>query len=96
MTPGSRSPGPAAVAGVEASESAGRFVGQGLAYLKQNLPQERLSMAVTAVATAEKPLQTTIEYCRERQVFGQPVGSHQANRFTIAEMLAEVGRDAGF
>ena len=67
--------------------------GKGLAYLKQNLPQERLSMAVTAVAAAEKALEITIDYCRERQVFGQPVGSHQANRFTIAEMLAEVGRE---
>ena len=67
--------------------------GKGLAYLKQNLPQERLSMAVTAVAAAEKALQITIDYCRERHVFGQPVGSHQANRFTIAEMLAEVGRE---
>ena len=67
--------------------------GKGLAYLKQNLPQERLSMAVTAVAAAEKALQITMEYCRERKVFGQPVGSHQANRFTIAEMLAEIARE---
>ena len=67
--------------------------GKGLTYLKQNLPQERLSMAVTAVAAAEKALEITVDYCRERHVFGQPVGSHQANRFTIAEMLAEVGRE---
>jgi len=67
------------------------FRRQGLAYLKQNLPQERLSMAVTAVAAAEKALQITMEYCRGRKVFGQPVGSHQANRFTIAEMLAGSG-----
>lgn len=67
--------------------------GKGLAYLKQNLPQERLSMAVTAVAAAEKALQITMDYCRERIVFGQPVGSHQANRFTIAEMLAEIARE---
>ena len=67
--------------------------GMGLTYLKQNLAQERLSMAVTAVAAAEKALELTTAYCRERTAFGQPIGSHQANRFWIAEMVAEIGRE---
>jgi acyl-CoA dehydrogenase len=64
--------------------------GQGLALLKQNLPQERLSIAVLAVAAAEKALELTIEYCQQRTAFGQPIGSLQANRFTLATMQAEV------
>ncbi|HEX4466624.1 MAG TPA: acyl-CoA dehydrogenase family protein [Solirubrobacteraceae bacterium] len=60
--------------------------GEGLTLLKRNLPQERLSIAVTAVAVAEAALRLTIEYCRERRSFGKPIGEHQAIRFALAEM----------
>jgi alkylation response protein AidB-like acyl-CoA dehydrogenase len=64
--------------------------GEGLRYLMSNLPQERLSMAVTAVAAAERALELTLEYTRERKAFGQPIGSFQANRFTLADLATEV------
>jgi acyl-CoA dehydrogenase len=69
--------------------------GQGLRLLMHNLAQERLSMAVTAIADAERALEITLEYARDRHAFGQAIGSFQANRFTIAEMATEVavGRD---
>ena len=65
-------------------------VGQGFTYLVSNLPQERLSVAVTGVAAASQALEWTIEYCKERKAFGQPVGSFQNSRFELAEMKTEV------
>jgi acyl-CoA dehydrogenase len=66
-------------------------LGRGLHHLMRNLPQERLSIAVTAVAACEHALETTLEYARDRKAFGQPIGSFQANRFTLAELSTEVG-----
>jgi len=63
--------------------------GDGLRNLMRNLPQERLSIAVTAVAHAERALEITLEYVRDRRAFGQPVGSFQANRFALAELVTE-------
>ena len=67
--------------------------GRGLEMLKANLPQERLSIAVSAVAVAEAAFDLTLEYCRERQTFGRPILHHQSVRFALAEMRADV--DAG-
>jgi alkylation response protein AidB-like acyl-CoA dehydrogenase len=64
--------------------------GEGLRLLMRNLAQERLSMAVTAVADAEAALEITKEYAAQRNAFGQPIGSFQANRFALAEMETEV------
>jgi len=64
-------------------------VGRGLGHLMRNLPQERLSIAVMAVACAERALDLTLEYARTRNAFGRPVGSFQANRFTLAELTSE-------
>ncbi len=63
---------------------------EGFSYLMQALPQERLSIAVSAVATAETVLASTLAYCKERTAFGRPIGSFQANRFTLAEIDTEV------
>ena len=65
-------------------------VGQGFTYLVSNLPQERLSVAVTGVAAAAQALEWTIEYCKERKAFGQPIGSFQNSRFELAEMKTEI------
>jgi alkylation response protein AidB-like acyl-CoA dehydrogenase len=65
--------------------------GRGLHYLMRNLPQERLSMAVSAVASAERALEVTLDYARTRNAFGKPIGSFQANRFALAELATEVG-----
>ncbi len=64
--------------------------GEGFLYLVSNLPQERLSIAASAVAAAEAALGWTLEYVRERKAFGQPIGSFQASRFTLAELQGEV------
>jgi len=64
--------------------------GEGFRYLVSNLPQERLSIAASAVAAAEAALGWTLEYVRERQAFGQSIGSFQATRFTLAEVRGEV------
>ena len=65
--------------------------GKGLHYVMSNLAQERLSMAVVAVASAEYAVETAIAYAKERIAFGQPIGSFQANRFRLAELSTKVG-----
>jgi alkylation response protein AidB-like acyl-CoA dehydrogenase len=64
--------------------------GKGFTYLVSNLAQERLSIAISAVASARAALDWTLEYVKERQAFGQPVGSFQNSRFALAEMKTEV------
>lgn len=64
--------------------------GHGLAYATRHLARERLSIAASAVAGAETVLAATLEYCRTRTAFGQPIGSFQHNRFELAEMSTEV------
>lgn len=64
--------------------------GMGFIQLIGNLPQERLSIAVGAVAAAEAALALTIEYARERTAFGRPIGRFQHNRFVLAELKTEV------
>jgi alkylation response protein AidB-like acyl-CoA dehydrogenase len=64
--------------------------GEGFRYLVSNLPQERLSIAASAVAAGEAALSWTLEYVRERRAFGQPIGSFQSSRFTLAEARTEL------
>ncbi|GHC77925.1 acyl-CoA dehydrogenase FadE20 [Nocardiopsis terrae] len=64
--------------------------GQGFIHLLQNLPQERLSIATCAVASADQMLQHTIDYCRERTAFGRSIGRFQNTRFVLAELATEV------
>ncbi|MFJ8815534.1 acyl-CoA dehydrogenase family protein [Amycolatopsis thermoflava] len=64
--------------------------GQGFFQLMRNLPQERLSLAVTAVASAEGVLARTMDYVTQRRAFGTPVGSFQHSRFLLAELHTEV------
>ena len=66
--------------------------GEGFRYLVSNLPQERLSIAASAVAAAEAALGWTLDYVRERQAFGQPIGSFQNSRFTLAELRTRSAR----
>ncbi|MEV0383255.1 acyl-CoA dehydrogenase family protein [Nonomuraea sp. NPDC050643] len=63
--------------------------GEGFFQLMHNLPQERLSIAVAAVAAAEVVLEQTIEYCKTRQAFGRSIGSFQNTRFVLAELATE-------
>ncbi|MEU4381537.1 acyl-CoA dehydrogenase family protein [Micromonospora echinofusca] len=62
----------------------------GFYHLMSNLPRERLSIAVAAVAAAERLLAVTLDYARSRQAFGRPIGAFQHNRFLLAELDTEV------
>jgi alkylation response protein AidB-like acyl-CoA dehydrogenase len=64
--------------------------GQGFRQLVANLPQERLSIAIAAVAASRAALDLTLAYVTERTAFGQPVGSFQHSRFVLAEIATEV------
>jgi acyl-CoA dehydrogenase len=64
--------------------------GKGLRHLMSNLPQERLSMAIFGVSAAERAMRITLEYVQDRKAFGQPIGSFQANRFTLADIATEL------
>ncbi len=63
--------------------------GRGFYYLMANLPQERLSIAVAAVAAMERACELTMAYAKERTAFGTPIGTFQASRFTMAEMVTK-------
>ena len=65
-------------------------VDQGFYHLMHNLPSERLSIAVTATAIARSVYEETLQYCKDRKAFGKPIGTFQANRFTLAEMATEL------
>jgi alkylation response protein AidB-like acyl-CoA dehydrogenase len=64
--------------------------GMGFRYLTSNLPQERLSVAVGAVAVARTVLAHTLEYVKTRNAFGKPIGSFQNSRFVLAELATEI------
>jgi len=64
--------------------------GEGFRYLVANLPQERLSIAASAVSAAEAALSWTLSYVRERRAFDQPIGSFQSARFALAEARTEL------
>lgn len=63
---------------------------KGFGYLMRNLPQERLSIAAVAVASAQAALDWTMQYCHDRKAFGQEIGSFQNSRFKLAEMATEI------
>ena len=63
--------------------------GHGFFHLMANLPQERLSIAVSAAAGMETVLAQTLQYCKDRKAFGKPIGSFQNSRFLLAELATE-------
>ncbi|HYO04920.1 MAG TPA: acyl-CoA dehydrogenase family protein [Mycobacterium sp.] len=64
--------------------------GRGFYHLMQNLPSERLSIAIAAVAGARATFDDTLRYVKDRKAFGQAIGSFQHNRFVMAEMDTEL------
>ncbi len=64
--------------------------GQGLIYLMQELPQERLSLAAGAVASCEGVLSLTVDYVTERKAFNKPIAAFQNTQFKLAELDAEL------
>ncbi|WP_418060641.1 acyl-CoA dehydrogenase family protein [Pimelobacter simplex] len=64
--------------------------GAGFGMLMHNLPQERLTIAVNAQATARAAVRFATEYVQERQVFGKPVAHFQNTKFVLADCLTQV------
>ena len=66
------------------------FENRGFICLMEQLPWERLQIAITAVSSAQAAIDWTTAYVKERKVFGQPVGNYQNTRYKLAEMQTEV------
>jgi acyl-CoA dehydrogenase len=64
--------------------------GSGLIYLMQSLRRERLALGSAALAAAEGVFDATLAYCKQREIFGQPIGKLQHNRFLLAELSTEL------
>lgn len=63
---------------------------EGFIYLMQQLPWERLQIAITAVASAQAAIDWTVAYAKGRTVFGAAVSTFQNTRFKLAELQTEV------
>ncbi|MFN4963877.1 MAG: acyl-CoA dehydrogenase family protein [Burkholderiales bacterium] len=63
---------------------------QGFIYLMEELPWERLQIAISAVSSAQAAIDWTIDYTSQRKAFGQAVSQFQNTRFTLAELQTEV------
>jgi acyl-CoA dehydrogenase len=74
---------------VHKSEVLGR-VGGGFGHLIDELPRERLVLAVSAVGHAQGALEKTIEYVTTRKAFGQPIASFQNTRFELARIKTDI------
>jgi len=64
--------------------------GKGFANLMNELPRERLILALGAIAACEGMIERTIEYTKERMAFGKPISSLQNTRFVLADLHAQV------
>jgi acyl-CoA dehydrogenase len=71
---------------VPADHLLGEAEGQGFTQLMNQLPYERMLIAVPAAAVIERALEVTIEYTRERRAFGQTIADFQNTRFKLAEV----------
>ena len=65
-------------------------VGKGFIFMMERLPQERLGAAVSNIAHAKQILEETIQYAKDRQAFGQPIGKFQHNKFLMAELVTKI------
>ncbi|WP_166426164.1 acyl-CoA dehydrogenase family protein [Paraglaciecola sp. 20A4] len=64
--------------------------GKGFMYLMQELPRERLGVAVQAIGHAQGALDLTCDYVKERKAFGQSVSQFQNTRFKLAQCQTEL------
>ncbi|HEV2088413.1 MAG TPA: acyl-CoA dehydrogenase family protein, partial [Cryptosporangiaceae bacterium] len=62
---------------------------RGFYYLAERLPQERLGIALAAVAACERMIEITLEYVKGREAFGRPISKFQHTRFLLAELATE-------
>ena len=65
-------------------------VNRGFVYLMQELPWERLQIAISGIAAAQAAIDWTMDYTKERKAFGTTVASFQTTRFKLAELQTEV------
>lgn len=70
--------------------------GKGFAYMMQELPRERLNIAVQGVYSAEGVLDSTVRYVTERRAFGAPLAQLQNTRFTLAQCKTEIECNKAF
>jgi long-chain-acyl-CoA dehydrogenase len=75
---------------VPAENLLGGKEGQGFFQLMQELPQERLIIAVSGIGAMERALDETLAYCKERRAFGKTVWDFQNTRFKLADVQATV------
>ena len=64
--------------------------GKGFIYLMSELPQERLSIAVSSMASTQKAFDETVAFCRDRMVFGKPLLDFQNTRFVLADIKTKL------
>src|SRR5690625_2363347 len=64
--------------------------GKGFANLMNELPRERLILAIGAVGACDGMLERTVAYVQERKAFGQPIAAFQNTRFALAELKADL------
>ncbi|HUG21014.1 acyl-CoA dehydrogenase family protein, partial [Piscinibacter sp.] len=74
---------------VPAENLLGGEEGQGFRQLMQQLPRERLLIAVGAAATMQRAVDETLAYVAQRKVFGEPLLAMQNTRFKLAECATE-------
>jgi acyl-CoA dehydrogenase len=103
-TPGFTKQGPMDKIGLKAQDTAELFFdnvrvpvgnlvgeeGRGFVYLMEQLPQERLVIGVRSVAILEAELERTLQYVRDRKVFGNPILNFQNSKFKLAEAKAYI------
>nr|WP_174506267.1 acyl-CoA dehydrogenase family protein [Acinetobacter sp. Marseille-Q1620] len=70
--------------------------GQGFAYMMQELPRERTSIAATALGAIRGAIDITTQYVKERKAFGQAIGSFQNTRFVLAQAKIDELATAAF
>ncbi|MBA0124924.1 acyl-CoA dehydrogenase family protein [Haloechinothrix sp. YIM 98757] len=81
---------------VPADNLLGEQEGMGFIQLMEQLPQERLIIAVTAVAGMEAAVDQTLEYTKEREAFGRPIFGFQNTKFTLADAATEAAVSRAF
>jgi acyl-CoA dehydrogenase len=63
---------------------------KGFAYLMSQFPQERLSIAVTAQAAAQRAFDEAVSFTKDRKAFGQPIFQFQNTKFTLADLKSQL------
>ena len=66
------------------------FLNRGFVCLMQELPWERLQIAVTAISSAQAAIDWTLAYVQQRKAFGKTIGAFQNTRYKLAELQTEV------